>query len=79
MPDSWEDRLRVYIAFLVQIIITDDQFVLASLVKTCKIKNDILMVRLPIQRGFLRLILDRMDEYYLSRSQPYLDAQCIKH
>ena len=29
-------------------------------------------MRLTIQKGLLRILLDKIDEYYLSRSQPYL-------
>ena len=27
---------------------------------------------MPIQKGLLRIMLDRIDEYFLARSQPYL-------
>ena len=29
-------------------------------------------MRLQIQKGLLQIILDKIDEYYLHRSQPYL-------
>ena len=90
MPETWEDRLIIYITSLVQvghgsqtissyisaikavlnkkrIIIKDNTYTLASLVKACRIKNDILRVRLPIQKGLLKIILDRFDKNYLSR------------
>ena len=95
MPESWEDRLVIYIMSLVQIgrasqtissyiraikavlrteqiIIKDESYTLASLIKACKIKNEILHVRPPIQKGLLRILLDRMDEYFCARSQDYL-------
>ena len=95
MPETWEDRLVIYITSLVQlghesqtmtsyisafitvlkkehVVLKDDTYTLSSLVKACKIKTGVFKVRLPIQRGLLRIILDKMDEYYQLHSQPYL-------
>ena len=35
-------------------------------------KNDTLSIRLPIQKGLLNIIIDRVNEYYLSKGQEYL-------
>ena len=48
---------------------------LNTLTKSCKQKNDILKVRLPIQRGILELILFKIQRKY--HSQPYLEAMYI--
>ena len=79
MPETWEDRLIIYITSLVRIgrasqtissyisaikavlkkeriIIKDDTYTLAALVKACKIENDVLKVHLPNQTGLLRII-----------------------
>ena len=86
-PKSWEDRLTLFIGYLVDqnkqsltiksyisaikavlkedgFKISEDQFLIASLTKACKIKNDSLRVRFPIQRDVLRMILAQLDKYF---------------
>ena len=53
----------------------DDKVLLNILTKSCKMKNDKLKVRLPIQKGLLELILFRIQRKY--SSQPYLEAMYI--
>ena len=52
--------------------ITEDQFLLASLTKACRLKNDRMKTRLPIQKGMLSIILKQTEIYFLERAQPYL-------
>ena len=53
----------------------DNQVLLNSLIKSCKLKNDKLKVRLPIQKGLLELILFKIQRKY--ENQPYLEAMYI--
>ena len=54
------------------IFLKDESYALSSLAKVCKLQNDIMLVRLPIKRGLLSILLDKIDDYYMERSQPYL-------
>ena len=53
-----------------RIEITADQFSLAALVRACRLKSNQLMTRMPIQKGLVKLILNKLDEIYAL--QPYL-------
>ena len=44
--------------------ITEDQYLISSLTKACKIKNDSLTVRFPIQKDVLRLILTNINNTF---------------
>ena len=48
----------------------EDSYLLTSLTSACKLINDKVRIRLPIQRSFLELILDQVDQVY--PVQPYL-------
>ena len=50
----------------------DNKVLLNTLTKSCKIKNDIVKTRLPIQKGLLDLILFNIRKRY--ETQPYLEA-----
>ena len=54
----------------------DGLVLLNTLTKSCKLKNDKLKVRLPIQKGLLELILFRIQRKY-GGTQPYLEAMYI--
>lgn len=87
MPATWEDRVYVYIAHLVdnrkqsstiktylsairQILLSDgielkeDKQLLSSMMKTSKMRNDKLFIRLPIKFNLLQLILKKVDSIY---------------
>ena len=49
-----------------------DQYLIASLVRACKIRNDKVITRLPIKNGFLELILDELEKWSNEENQPYL-------
>ena len=53
----------------------DDKVLLNTITRSCKLKNDKLKVRLPIQKGLLELILFRIQRKY--STQPYLEAMYI--
>ena len=99
MPKTWEDRLSLYCAYLIEIkgrksttirtyasaikfVLTTDGYdwndgkvLLNTITKSCKLKNDRLKIRLPIQKGLLELILFRIQRKY--ENQPYLEAMYI--
>ena len=54
--------------------ISEDAFVLTSLTKACRIKNDHLILILPIEKDFLHMILDECQHYFNMprNNQPYL-------
>ena len=50
-------------------------FLLSSLTKACKIKNDNVITRLPISKGLLHLILNECTKYFgKERNQLYLES-----
>ena len=53
----------------------DGKVLLNTLTKSCKLKNDRLKVRLPIQKGLLELILFKVQRKY--NDQPYLESMYI--
>ena len=52
--------------------INEDQNLLNSLTKACKIRNDKLKLRLPIHKQMLHVILNKIDDYFMKANQPYL-------
>ena len=50
----------------------EDKYLLALLTRACKLKNDTVRTRLPIQKGMLHIILRSTKNYYLNLGQPYL-------
>ena len=52
--------------------IEDNQFLISSLTKACRLINDKVHTRLPIHKGVLTLLLKDIAQYYLK--QPYLAA-----
>ena len=51
--------------------INEDRYLLSSLTKACKYKNDTVRIRLPIQRGILEILLDQITaEYNTEYNQP---------
>ena len=52
--------------------INEDQYLLTSLTKACKLINDEVRTRLPIHKGMLRLLLEEVDRHYRKTCQPFL-------
>ena len=95
-PESWSDRLTLFIGYLIDqkkvqpqtvrsyisaiktvlrdngIKISEDTYLLSSLVRACKLKNSNVRTRLPIQKSLLFELLAFTEQYYLSQNQPYL-------
>ena len=49
---------------------SEDNYLLKSLTKACKLQNDIIVHRLPISKGVLKLIIDSIRNIH--RHQPFL-------
>ena len=54
------------------IVLNENTFLLASLTKACRIKNDRVRTRFPIQKGVLKILLKTTQTYFKKRGQPYL-------
>ena len=54
------------------ITLNQNQFVVTSLIRACKLKNDRIVTRLPIHKNFLHLLLDELIKWYNEKNQPYL-------
>ena len=50
---------------------------LASLTKACRLKNDVVYTRLPIQCGLLELIMFEIIRVHRLQNQPYLEAMYL--
>ena len=71
--------VKSYISAIKSILKDDDieinhnQFLLSSLTRACKLQNDQICTRLPIQKGMLSLIIEQIIYYYsVNQNQPYL-------
>ena len=56
------------------VILNENKYLLASLTKACKLKNDRVLTRLPIQKGVLKILLGTTKTYFYNIGQPYLSA-----
>ena len=55
------------------IVIDNNSYMLASLLKACKcIERDTVHITLLIKRGMLRVMIDKLRDYYLNKNQPVL-------
>lgn len=54
--------------------VSDNCCKLSSIIRACKLHNDIVTVRRPIRSGLVRLILEQVNAIYLKNGQPYLAA-----
>ena len=52
--------------------IDNNIFTLTALVKACRLGNDFLHIRLPIQKPLLHIILDKVFNYFNNKNQIYL-------
>ena len=67
---SYTSALKAVLAE-VNMSIYQDEFLLSALTRACKFKNDTGSMRLPIRKGMLRILLDKVFNIYID-SQPYL-------
>ena len=54
------------------IILNENKMLISSLTKACKIKNDRVRTRLPIQKGMLRIIIQNTRDFFETLHQQYL-------
>ena len=54
------------------VVISEDRYLLTSLTKACKYKNDQVRLRLPVQKGLLHIILDQATKHFDEQGQLYL-------
>ena len=61
-----------------EVTLNEDQFLLSSLTRACKLKNDVITTRLPLRRDLVRLIVNQVQHHFNkpSRNQPYLGKLC---
>ena len=52
------------------VILSEDRFLINSLTKACRLTNDMVKTRLPLQRKLLELIMQTLDDHL--QGQPYL-------
>ena len=51
---------------------SQDEFLLNSLTRACRIHNDVVKTHLPVHKGILSIILKRIHKTYTELNQPYL-------
>ena len=54
--------------------ISEDSYLLASLIKACHLTNDQICTRLPIRRGMLRILLQQVETHFDESNQPFLKS-----
>ena len=70
--------IRSYVSAIKTVLLEDgyevseDKFLLSSLVRACKFRNDYVRTRLPIQRNLLSELLKFTENYYLQQGQLFL-------
>ena len=52
----------------------DSKILLNTLTKSCKLKNDTVKIKLPIQMGLLEIFLFEIRRKFIEKNQPYLEA-----
>ena len=70
--------IKSYISAIKSVLMDDgvelheDKYLLSSLTRACRYKNDGMRIRLPLQKGLLNLMLDSAVELFLNNNQVYL-------
>ena len=71
--------VRSYISAIKAVLREDNQkidekvYLIISLKKACRLQNDQIVTRLPIQKGLLKIILQQVtDTFLMSKNQPFL-------
>ena len=52
--------------------LNENKYLLTSLTKACKLHNDQVRIKLPIQKGMLRIILKSTENFFMDKGQDYL-------
>ena len=56
---------------------SDDDILLNTITRSCKLKNDVLKTRLPIRKNLLEVILYQLQRKFSKSNQPYLEIMYI--
>ena len=56
------------------VIINQDQLLLSSLTRACRLKNDRVRTRLPIRHSMLKILVKSVPKLFQETPQPYLEA-----
>ena len=54
------------------VIVNEDRFLLNAITRGCRLNNDKVLIRLPIQKGLLRILVGKLPKLF--DKQPYLEA-----
>ena len=57
----------------VEVEVQYDSFLLSLLTRACKLKNDVVITRLPIHKDLLHLLLNKIESYFADKNQHYLE------
>ena len=52
--------------------VKEDEFLLSSLTRACRLNNDVFTARLPVSKGLLGILIRRISKTYLDRNQHYM-------
>ena len=72
--------IKTYISAIRGVLVEDgfeldhNNFTISSLTRACRIRNDQLIIRLPIHKDLLRLLLKELGKWAEEKNQPYLEA-----
>ena len=70
--------VRTYVSAIKSVLVEDnirvhkDTYLLSSLTRCCKLKNDVVINRFPIRKDLLHLLMNETEKYFSERNQPYL-------
>ena len=70
--------IRSYISTIKAILydagvqLSEDRYLLSSLIRACKLNNDVIQTKIPIQHSLFHLILNNCNLYFINRGQVYL-------
>ena len=73
---SYVSAIRAILKEL-KVQLTPENYLITSLTKACRLKNDVVEHQFPIHKGILKLMLKQLEIIYTSSSsnqQPYLEA-----
>ena len=56
------------------VILNNNKYLLNALTKACRLKNDKVQTRFPIQKGVLKILLKTAKTYFEEKGQCYLQA-----
>ena len=58
----------------VDVDVNEDKYLIASLTRACKIRQDVFIQTLPIQKGLMGVIIKKTQECFLAKQQHYLSV-----